>query len=570
MDFKALFSQLAVLYAKLTKQQKMIIAAAVIGIVAFIIFLVVYTAKKSESSNYKVLFDALSDADAAKVIAQLEKDNIPYKIEENNVIKVPRDVVYKERIAIAAQGIPKDSNGVGFELFDKQEFGATSFDQRIKHLRALEGELARTITALSPVAKATVSLALPKETLFVSKQADPTASVMIELVEGRTLSSKQIRGIKNLVAAAVPKLKPENVMLISSDGVTLGDNDEMTQMSELSVVQQRYKLKEEKKLQNKIVDVIAPFVGGRDKVVAQVTVDYDFSQKSSTSESYDPENVVRSEQVSEEKREGMQPEQVGGVPGTVSNIGPVEGLKSQKTVEKYTKNTGTTNYEVGKTISTTKSQFARIKRITAAVVVDGKYKYKTDADGNPTEEMEYIPLDEADISALTSLASRSVGLDTKRGDQISVQNLQFERTGVQEVDGVSKALSFTETYIMPFSGLFKYLFVLILLLILYKKVIAPFAEKMLEVSKEDEDLEAPAIEFEDEEGEDLVEKVQQMRKKVEEQLGMTANLNEDELKHEVILEKVKTMAEDTPEEVAALLQALLTEEAELPNAKERR
>ena len=570
MDFKALFSQLAVLYAKLTKQQKMIIAAAVIGIVAFIIFLVVYTAKKSESSNYKVLFDALSDADAAKVIAQLEKDNIPYKIEENNVIKVPRDVVYKERIAIAAQGIPKDSNGVGFELFDKQEFGATSFDQRIKHLRALEGELARTITALSPVAKATVSLALPKETLFVSKQADPTASVMVELVEGRTLSSKQIRGIKNLVAAAVPKLKPENVMLISSDGVTLGDNDEMTQMSELSVVQQRYKLKEEKKLQNKIVDVIAPFVGGRDKVVAQVTVDYDFSQKSSTSESYDPENVVRSEQVSEEKREGMQPEQVGGVPGTVSNIGPVEGLKSQKTVEKYTKNTGTTNYEVGKTISTTKSQFARIKRITAAVVVDGKYKYKTDADGNPTEEMEYIPLEEADISALTSLASRSVGLDTKRGDQISVQNLQFERTGVQEVDGVSKALSFTETYIMPFSGLFKYLFVLILLLILYKKVIAPFAEKMLEVSKEDEDLEAPAIEFEDEEGEDLVEKVQQMRKKVEEQLGMTANLNEDELKHEVILEKVKTMAEDTPEEVAALLQALLTEEAELPNAKERR
>jgi len=569
MDFKALFSQLAVVYAKLTKQQKMIIAAAVIGIVAFIIFLVVYTAKRSESSNYKVLFDALSDADAAKVIAQLEKDNIPYKIEENNVIKVPRDVVYKERIAIAAQGIPKDSNGVGFELFDKQEFGATSFDQRIKHLRALEGELARTITALSPVAKATVSLALPKETLFVSKQADPTASVMIELVEGRTLSSKQIRGIKNLVAAAVPRLKPENVMLVSSDGVTLGDNDEMTQMSELSVVQQRFKLKEEKKLQKKIVDVIAPFVGGRDKVVAQVTVDYDFSQKSSTSESYDPENVVRSEQVSEEKREGLQPEQVGGVPGTVSNIGPVQGLKSQKTVEKYTKSTGTTNYEVGKTVSTTKSQFARIKRITAAVVVDGKYKHKTDADGNPTDEMEYIPLDEADINALTSLASRSIGLDKKRGDQISVQNLQFERTGTKEADGVSKALSFTETYIMPFSGLFKYLFVLILLFILYKKVIAPFAEKMLEVSKEDEELEAPSIDFEDDEGEDLVEKVQQMRKKVEEQLGMTGNLNEDELKHEVILEKVKTMAEDTPEEVAALLQALLSEEAEIPNAKEK-
>jgi flagellar M-ring protein FliF len=564
MDFKALFTQLAVVYAKLTKQQKIIIAAAIVGIVAFLIFLVVFTAKKSQSGNYKVLFDTLSDADAAKVIAQLEKDAIPYKIEENNVIKVPRDVVYKERIAIAAQGIPKDS-GVGFELFDKQEFGATSFDQKIKHLRALEGELARTITALSPVEKATVSLALPKETLFVSKQTDPTASVMIKLVEGRTLSSKQIRGIKNLVAAAVPRLKPENVMLVSSDGVTLGDNDEMAQMGELSVVQQRYKLKEEKKLQNKIVDVIAPFVGGRDKVVAQVNIDYDFSQKSSTSEVYDPENVVRSEQVSEEKREGFKPKEVGGVPGTVSNIGPVQGLESQKSVEKYTKSTGTTNYEVGKTVSTTKSQFARIKRVTAAVVVDGKYKQKVDKDGNPTEELEYIPLDAADINALTSLASRSIGLDPQRGDQISVQNLQFERTAVNETDGVNKVLSLTETYIMPFSGLLKYLFVLVLLLVLYKKVIAPFAEKMLEISREDEDLEAPTIAFEDEEGEDLVEKVQEMRKKVEEQLGMTGNLNEDELKHEVILEKVKTMAEDSPEEIAALLQALLIEEAEIPN-----
>jgi flagellar M-ring protein FliF len=568
MDFKALFSQLAVLYAKLSKQQKMIIAAAVIGIVGFLIFLVVYTAKKSEIQNYKVLFDTLSDSDAAKVIAQLEKDNIAYKIEENNIIKVPRDVVYKERIAIAAQGIPKDS-GVGFELFDKQEFGATSFDQKIKHLRALEGELARTITALSPVEKATVSLALPKETLFVEKQSDPTASVMVELIEGRTLSSKQIRGIKNLVAAAVPRLKPENVMLVSSDGVTLGDNDEMTQMGELSIVQQRYKLKEEKKLQNKIVDVIAPFVGGRNKVVAQVSVDYDFSQKSSTSEVYDPENVVRSEQVSEEKREGVAPEAVGGVPGTVSNIGPVKGLKSNKSIEKYTKSTGTTNYEVGKTVSTVKSQFARIQRITAAVVVDGKYKHKLDKDGKPTDEMEYVALDEADLNALSSLASRAIGIDPKRGDQISVENLQFERKAAAEDDTVSQALGFTQKYIAPFAGFFKYLFVIILLLVLYKKVIAPFSEKMLEVSREEEELEAPTIEFEDDDEEDLVEKVQQMRKKVEEQLGMSGNLNEDELKHEVILEKVKSMADDSPEEVAALLQALLSEEAEVPNTKEK-
>jgi flagellar M-ring protein FliF len=563
MDFKVLFSQLSVLYAKLTKQQKMIIAAAIVGIVAFLIFLVVYTAKKNTDEGYKVLFESLSSEDAAKVVTQLEKDGISYKIGENNTIKVPKDVVYKERISIAAQGIPK-ANGVGFELFDKQEFGATSFDQNIKHLRALEGELSRTISALSPVEHATVSLALPKETLFVAKQVEPTASVMVELVEDGTLTRKQVRGIKNLVAASIPRLKPSNVMIVSSDGLTLGDDDELAQMDELSIAQQKYKLKEERKKQQKIIDVIAPFVGGKKKVVAQVSIEFDFSIKNSTSESYDPENVVRSEQTSEEKREGSSPKEVGGVPGTVSNIGPVQGLNAKTTTNKYSKTTGTTNYEVGKTVSTTKSQFARIKRITAAVVVDGKYKTKLDKDSKPTDEMEYVPLDKADIEALTALASRSIGIDKARGDQITVQNLQFDRGNVSQPNGVDEALSFTQTYIAPFAGVFKYIFVLLLLFILYKKVIVPFADRMLEVSKEDEELQAPSLDIEDDEEDDLVEKVQAMRKKVEDQLGMSANFDEDDLKHEVILEKVKNMAEESPEEVASLLQALLSEEAEIP------
>jgi len=571
MDFKALFSQLAVVYAKLTKQQKMIIAAAIIGIVGFLIFLVVYSAKKSENDNYKVLFDSLSSKDAAKVIAQLEKDGIPYKVSDNNTIKVPKNVVYKERITIAAQGIPKDS-GVGFELFNKQQFGATSFDQNIKHLRALQGELARTITALDPVEHATVNLALPKATLFVEKQTEPTASVMVTLVEGGRLSRKQIRGIKNLVAASVPRLTVANVMLVNSDGETLGDDDELDQMDELSVVQQHYKLKEEHKKQQKIIDVIAPFVGGKKKVVAQVSIEYDFSVKNSTSESYDPDNVVRSEQSSEEKREGFAPKQVGGVPGTVSNIGPVQGLNAKKTIQKYSKSTGTTNYEVGKTVSTIKSQFARVKRITAAVVVDGKYKEKMGKDGKPTGELEYVPLDKADIDALTALASRAIGIDKTRGDKITVQNLQFEREKSAKLNGVDKALSFTQTYLAPFSGLFKYIFVLLLLLIVYKKVIAPFADKMLEVSKEDEELEAPSLEIEDDAEDELVDKVQAMRKKVEEQLGMGDNFNEDDLKYDVLLEKVKNMAEESPEEVASLLQALISEEAEIsvPQSKKEK
>jgi flagellar M-ring protein FliF len=560
MDFKVLFSQLVVLYDKLTKQQKFIIGSAVVGIVAFIIFLVVFTAKNEGTSKYEVLFDSLTAEDAAKVVEHLEKGKIPYEIHDNNVIKVPKNVVYKERIAVASLGIPKN-RGVGFELFDKQEFGATSFDQNVKYLRALEGELSRTINALAPIESASVSLALPKETLFVEKQSAPTASVMVRLVDGAKLTSKQIRGIKNLVAAAVANLTPPNVMLIDSDGETLGDDDEMAQMSELSVVQQNYKTKEEKKRQKKIVEVVSPFVGGEQKVVAQVSVEYDFSIQNSTSETFDPENVVRSEQISEEKRDGSAPQEVGGVPGTVGNIGPVEGLANNKSTEKYEKNTGTTNYEVGKTVSTTKSEFARIKRITAAVVVDGKYKYKTDADGKPTSEMEYEALSESDLEALTALVSRSIGMSETRGDQISVQNMQFKKGDVDPSKAkVNEVIAFSQTYLAPFSELFKYLFVLILLFILYKKAIAPFAQRMLEISKEEDDLGKPILSIENDEDEDLVEKVQSMRKKVEEQLGVGDAYSEDELKYEVLLEKIKGMADDSPEAMALVLQALLTEE----------
>ncbi|WP_373073335.1 flagellar basal-body MS-ring/collar protein FliF [Sulfurimonas sp.] len=569
MDFKALFSQLVVLYAKLTKEQKIIIAAAIVGIVGFLIFLVVYTSKTTKDNKYEVLFDKLSSSDAAKVIEQLEKDNVPYKLEDRNVIKVPKEYVYKQRISIASLGIPKD-NGVGFELFNEQEFGATSFDQNVKYMRALEGELSRTIEALAPIESASVSLALPKDSLFIQKQIDPTASIMVNIVEDRRLSPKQIRGIKNLVASAVPKLTSENVMLVDSDGETLGDEDEMAQMSELSQVQQRFKNKEEKKKQKKIIEVISPFVGGEQKVRAQVTIEFDFSIKNSTSETFDPENVVRSEQVSEESREGSTPPEVGGVPGTVSNIGPVEGLKSNQITEKYSKNTGTTNYEVGKTVSTIKSQFARVKRITAAVLVDGRYKNKLDENGNMTSDKEYERLSQADLDALSSLVARSIGIDENRGDVITVQNLQFKRSkGIIEVDEVSKIMQFSQTYLAPFSGLFKYIFVLILLLILYKKAISPFAERMLEVTKDEEELERPNLEIDDDEEEDLVEKVQQMRKKVEDQLGVGENFNEDELKYDVLLEKVKTMAEDEPEAIAMLLQTLLSEEQAMSDMKDK-
>ncbi len=564
MDFKALFAQLVTLYGKLTQIQKTIISAAVVTIVGFLIFLVVYTSDQTKDANegYQVLFDSLSAEDAAKVVEQLEKDKIPYKIPRDNVIEVPKEVVYKERIAIASLGIPKEGH-VGFELFDKQEFGATNFDQEVKFRRALEGELARSIDSLAPVEKSSVSLALPKETLFVSEEVAPSASVMVQLYADRKLTSKQIRGIKKLVASAVPKLIPENVTLINSDGESLGDNDADAMMGELSQMQQQYKTKEEKKQEEKIVNVLAPFIGGTERVVAKVTIEYDFSEQSSTSEKFDPENVVRSEQTLEEKRDGQTPPQVGGVPGAVSNIGPVEGLNAQGGGEKYEKTQGTTNYEVSKTVSTTKMEFARIKRITAAVVVDGKYEPKKDESGAPTDEYQYVALDQTQIAAIESLVKQSIGIDDARGDLVTVRNFEFQATKNAMIpkDAASKTSTFINFYVKPIMPILKYILVGLILLIAYKKIILPFADRMLEFTREEEEFEKPVLELSDDEDEDLIEKVQQMRKKVEGQLGIGGNFNEDELKYDVLLEKIREIAEEHPDEMASLFQALMAEEA---------
>ncbi len=564
MDFKVLFSQLALVYTKLTKTQRIIIGSAIAGIIAFFAFLIVFSAKTEvKDKNYDILFEKLSSEDASKVLQQLDKEKIPYTVGENNTIKVPKEMVYKQRISIASMGIPSNK-GVGFELFDTQEFGATSFDQNVKYLRALEGELSRTISALDPVEGASVSLAIPKETLFVAKQTDPTASVVIKLKEDRTLTPQQIRGIKNLVASAVPKLNIENVAMIDGNGDILGDNDESAQLGELSAVEQKYKAKEEKKSEQKIVEVLAPFLGGDNHVVAKVTIEYDFSQKSSTSETFDPENVVRSEQTSEEKREGSTPvADAGGVPGTVSNIGPVQGIDANKTsTEKYQKTTGTTNYEISKTVSTAKDQFARIKRITAAVVVDGKYQHKMDKNGIPTDEMEYVALDQAQIDSINQLVTQAIGVSAERGDQVSIKNFEFKSSSdAMNKDGAAKISGFMDKYITPFGEIFKYLFVVITLFILYKKVIAPFAQKMLEVSKEEDEIEKPILHIEGDEDDDLVERVQEMRKRVEDQLGVGENFNEDALKYDVLLEKLRAMADDHPDDIALLIQSLVSEEA---------
>jgi len=369
MNFKDLTAQLTRMYEKLNRAQKMVIVGTLFAVIGFIVFLVLYTSA-GRSGHYAVLFDHLSSKDAGLIIQELEREGVSYRIPQDGVIEVPQDRVYRVRINVASKGLPKESH-VGFELFDKQEFGSTDFDQKVKFLRAIEGELSRTIQSLRPIESAVVHLALPKESVFVSKSTPPSASVVIKTVDGMRLSRRQIAGIKNLVAAAVANLSPDHVKIVNEFGESLSASGD--EESELAKRQIAYKNRFEKAYEEKVVNILAPFIGGKDRVVAKVTVDFDFAQRNSVEERYDPENVVRSEQSTEEKKEGAPTEQTGGVPGAVSNIGPVQGIESNRAKQKYQKSTTTTNYEISKTVSNVKGPFASVQRITAAVVVDGKY-----------------------------------------------------------------------------------------------------------------------------------------------------------------------------------------------------
>ncbi|GAA8421860.1 flagellar basal-body MS-ring/collar protein FliF [Helicobacter pylori] len=566
MDLKVLLQRIVDFFIKLNKKQKIALIAAGVLITALLVFLLLYPFKEKDyaQGGYGVLFERLDSSDNALILQHLQQNQIPYKVSKDDTILIPKDKVYEERITLASQGIPKTSK-VGFEIFDTKDFGATDFDQNIKLIRAIEGELSRTIESLNPILKANVHIAIPKDSVFVAKEVPPSASVMLKLKPDMKLSPTQILGIKNLIAAAVPKLTIENVKIVNENGESIGEGDILENSKELALEQLRYKQNFENILENKIVNILAPIVGGKNKVVARVNAEFDFSQKKSTKETFDPNNVVRSEQNLEEKKEGASKKQVGGVPGVVSNIGPVQGLKDNKEPEKYEKSQNTTNYEVGKTISEIKGEFGTLVRLNAAVVVDGKYKIVLKDGANA---LEYEPLSDESLKKINALVKQAIGYNQNRGDDVAVSNFEFNPMApmIDNATLSEKIMHKTQKILGSFTPLIKYVLVFIVLFIFYKKVIVPFSERMLEVVP-DEDKEVKSMFEEMDEEEDELNKLGDLRKKVEDQLGLNASFSEEEVRYEIILEKIRGTLKERPDEIATLFKLLIKDEISSDSAK---
>jgi flagellar M-ring protein FliF len=409
------------------------VTAALIGFFGFVIMRVT-------TPVMTTLFTDLSPEDSAGIVKDLERQAIAFELRNDGaVILVPKDKVARLRMKLAEGGLPK-GGGVGYEIFDKSDaLGTTSFVQNINHLRALEGELARTIRAIDRIQAARVHLVLPERPLFSRETPEPSASIVVR-VRG-ALEPQQVRAIRHVVASAVNGLKPQRVSIVDEAGQLLADG--ATGDADGATGDER-RAGFEKRMRNQIEAIVSSIVGtGRARV--QLSADFDYNKITQTSDKYDPEGrVLRSSQTREES--SATAESNGQV--TVNNELP--GAQRQDNAapsrDQSKKSEETNNYEISRTTKTEVTEAGRVNRISVAVLVDGSYSR------NDKGEMVYAERSKEQLDRIAALVRSAIGFDQKRGDQVEVVNLRFADAPsvvpVNEPSGWMSMLQFTKDDIM--------------------------------------------------------------------------------------------------------------------------
>lgn len=409
------------------------VTAALIGFFAFVIMRVT-------TPQMTTLFTDLSTEDSSGIIKELERQAIPFELRNDGAaIMVPKDKVTRLRMKLAEGGMPK-GGGVGYEIFDKSDaLGTTSFVQNINHLRALEGELARTIRAIDRVQAARVHLVLPEKPLFSRETPEPSASIVLR-VRG-ALEPQQIRAIRHVVASAVNGLKPQRVSIVDEAGQLLADG---AQSDADAAVGDERRAAFEKRMRKQVEDIVSSVVGaGRARV--QLSADFDYNKITQTSDKFDPEGrVLRSTQTREES--SLTADNSGQV--TVANELP--GSQSQDNAararDQSKKSEETNNYEISRTTKTEVTEAGRVNRISVAVLVDGSYSK------NEKGELVYQDRTKEQLDRIAALVRSAIGFDQKRGDQVEVVNLRFAEPPaaqpIAEPTGLLGMLQFTKDDVM--------------------------------------------------------------------------------------------------------------------------
>ena len=404
------------------------------GILLSLMIFFVFVSMRVSSPSLELLYTDLSSMDSGAIAAKLEEAQIHYEISpDGSRIEVPGNDVGRARMLLAEAGLP-NGGSMGYELFDHQSsFGTTNAVQNINQVRALEGELARTIGSLDMVRSARVHLVLPRRELFSRKERESSASVALQVRPGARLENDQIIAIQSLVASAVPGLKSESVSIIDQNGKLLARGGEGSQTL-ASLKAEEMKLNYEARLTQTIEDLVGRTVG-YGKVRATVAADLNFDRISATEEFFDPASqVARSTQTIEESNterdSGSENVSVeNNLPGGNNNL-----FLDQKPSQESNRLEEVTNYEVSKTVRNTVREIGEVKRLSVAVLVDGVYT--ENADGEKT----YQPRSEKQLDQIAALVRSAIGFDAERGDTVEVVNMQFADVVTEDEALLSDAL----------------------------------------------------------------------------------------------------------------------------------
>lgn len=522
------------------------VAVLMLGFFGFLIM-------RAQAPNLAPLYTGLSLEDSSAIVTELQTQNVPFELRgEGDTILVPRDQITTLRMSLASSGLPQRGQ-VGYEIFDQQStLGATSFVQNINNVRALEGELARTIASLTRIKSARVHLVLPERELFRRERKDPSASIVLS-VRGQ-LSNGEIRAIQHLVASAIEGLTPTRVSIVDDQGNLLASGTEDDAVGAMSGQAAERTLAYENRLRTRLEDMLANVVGaGRARV--EVSAEVDFNRSTTTQETFDPDGqVVRSTQLRENQNLS------NGANGQVTVANELPGASQNNgaagTTEQGTSSEEVTNYEISKTTQTAVTEAGAVKRLSVAVVVDGIYS--TDPQGAPV----YTPRSADEIAQILTLVRSAVGYSETRGDSVEVVNMQFaERPELAApgTDAASGLLDFTRDDLMNGAEM---AVTLLIALALVFFVMRPLLKKVL--TPESQPLALPtAAEVSHHgvlaaNGEVLADNAEEPRDKTPAWVANARTMGETQLQ---TLKTVGTLVEENPKQAALIVRDWLSNAA---------
>jgi flagellar M-ring protein FliF len=470
IDISAVFSNLVASYIKLPLIQKIMFPLLIVGSV----FAIVAISRWAQKPDYAILYSDLSPADSAAVVEKLKANKIKYEIrgDGSSIAISPASMVHEVRLTLASEGIPKGGR-VGFELFDTSNLGTTTFVEKLKFQRALQGELERTIASIDGVMGARVHIVQPEKTVFAKSGSQPSASVLLRLRPGTELSDIQVKGIANLVAGSVEGLTLEQVTIVDIYGNLLTAKPKDKEFG-VEASRLQYQAQLEQSYVQRIEQMLSKVVGPG-KVIARVTADIDFSQNDREEESYDPGGaVVRSERsVQEGIAESVRG---GGIPGVVSNLNPAPSLlgppdsskESQKRAEQVR------NYEVSRAISRSSTPRGKLTRLSVAVMVDGTYESPVGAPADAPKQFSPLPQDK--LAQIEQIVKSAVGFSPDRGDTVTVENVPFftpDQSLIAQLEEDSKNAFIFEVISKGVPVIFILLFFLVIVRPLVKFLVTP-------------------------------------------------------------------------------------------------